>query len=870
MEEEVLKIAIAAFLHDIGKFAERGGLPVELSYLNNNAGLYQPYVEKQNRHTHLHAVYTAAFIEKMGKLFPERFNTGTWGTGDSFINLSAGHHKPETIMQWIVAAADRVASGFDRKTFDEYNHTADWSNYRKVRLIPLIEEIRFDNHPEKDSSDSYKCRYPLKALSPLSIFPVKREQAEPYDDEIASSEYRKLLDEFIDALGALEHKDRISLWFEHFENLYLSYTSHIPAATVGGVIPDVSLYDHSKITAALAAALYIYHREHETLEVKAIKEDYESKKFLLINGDFYGIQNFIFSQGGSTARNAAKLLRGRSFAVSLLTELAADYICRATGIPSVSIILNAAGKFTILAPNTENTRTSLKDAEETINSWFIRYFYGEVAMGISSQAASCGDFLTDSFGLLWDNLQKSVDEKKFRKINLEQYGGAVKDYLDTFMNTLKSPLCPFCGKRPSHPDVENDNILGGGSACKICRDHIYIGTQLVKSTRIAIIESSVTQSDVTLSEPLFGKYQISFYSDSSKRTYGKELLKCWDISISDDDAISCNVTAKYINGYVPVYRESDTRDNRILYGDASEKRTLEMIDMINAEKGHPKSFHHIAKMALTADDSKGGYKGVEALGMLKADVDRLGLVFACGIPEKRQSLSRFATLSRQMNSFFAIYLPYIIKNEDTFNDIYTVFSGGDDLFLIGPWNVTIDFASFLQKKFRDYVSENSALTISAGITINKPGSPLVHTAEQAEEALASSKSDGRNSITLFGHTVTWDNFKKLQEIQMKLEAWFKDSTINNAMLYRLNNLAEMVDKEQRVLEAKIPLEMDTIASYMLWRSMFKYAVIRNAGRGLKEKERQNAVEKVLEAASWLEDFHGAFQISLWQVLYNNR
>ena len=40
---------------------------------------------------------------------------------DSLINAAAAHHKPDTFLQWVVATADRVASGFEREEFDQYN-----------------------------------------------------------------------------------------------------------------------------------------------------------------------------------------------------------------------------------------------------------------------------------------------------------------------------------------------------------------------------------------------------------------------------------------------------------------------------------------------------------------------------------------------------------------------------------------------------------------------------------------------------------------------------------------------------------------------------------------------------------------------------
>ena len=328
------------------------------------------------------------------------------------------------------------------------------------------------------------------------------------------------------------------------------YASHIPAATVGEVVPDVSLYDHSKTTSALASAIYLYHRQNDSMEIEKIK-DYDDKKFLIIAGDFYGIQNFIFSEGGSTNKASAKLLRGRSFAVSLISELAADMLCREIGLTPASIILNAAGKFTIIAPNTTETKGKIKTVEEKINDWLIKIFYGEASIGISYIEAACNDFTSKRFGDLWETLGKELEKKKNNKVNLDRYGGVVEDYLDQFNNELDKKLCPFCGKRPSHLDVEGDSLLGDekSSACKICRDHIYIGTNLVKTPKIAITTVDAEIYGDKLKEPIFGEYQMALDVEGrlSQLANTGKLLKYWDISISKEGHIAKDITAKFIN-----------------------------------------------------------------------------------------------------------------------------------------------------------------------------------------------------------------------------------------------------------------------------------------------------------------------------------
>ena len=871
MNDTIYKIALAAFFHDIGKFAERakGNFHIDPEFINNHANLYQPFFN--GRHTHQHAVYTAAFIDHIEKLLPKEFNKGNWGLGDPFMNLAAGHHKPETPMQWIVAMADRVSSGFDRDEFEDYNKGIGVKDYKKTRLLTIFEGIATDGKWKADSLEAYKVRYPLKELSPLNIFPTDKEDYRSLDNAYASKEYDELFFNFVDSLENSIHKQNISLWFEHFDSLFMIYASHIPAATVGKVIPDVSLYDHSKTTAALASAIYLYHLQNGSMESGKIK-DYADKKFLIVSGDFYGIQNFIFTEGGNTNKAAAKLLRGRSFVVSLISELAADMLCREIGLTTASIVLNAAGKFTILAPNTKETIDKIRVVEEKINDWLVRMFYGESSIGISFIEVSGEDFISKKFEFLWDRLAKESEKKKYRKVNLEKYGGVIEGYLDQFNNDLNKKLCPFCGKRPSSREVENDSLLGEekSSACKICRDHIYIGTTLVKAKRIAITTTDADIYGDKLLEPIFGIYQISLDVDGKLAQLADKgtLLKYWYISISKEGEIAKDITVKFINGYVPKYSQDDETNeslNRLLSGEKTEKKKEELFDMI--KNGLPKSFHHIAKSALNPTDPPDKFTGVEALGVLQADVDNLALIFSCGL--EHNSLSRLATLSRQMNYYFSVYLPFVLSTKEEFKDIYTVFAGGDDLFLIGPWNRIVEFALFLNSSFKNYVCCNNQITLSAGISINKPGEPIPSISERAETALKKSKANERNSITVFDETVKWKEFGELNTIKKEIETWMDKSFINNAMLFRLNTFSHMAKQEKELLEERGEIDAEDW-DCLKWKSNFKYNLVRNIGKKLKGDEKDEAIKEVEKAAMWLVQYGGAMKIPVWQIIYNQR
>lgn len=867
MDDTVLKIAMAAFFHDIGKMADKEIMGVSTQYFDNNASIYLPVWN--GRYSHSHAVYTAAFIEQMKDFLPKECNEPGWGEGDSFINLAAGHHNPDTPMQWMIAIADRISSGFDRAQFEEaYNKAVAPRDYQKNRLLPIFEHLSPEAAKDPETSEDYQYCYPLREITPANIFPALKKDVVPRDQTVASREYQELYDGLVEGLKGLYHREQNKmLWFEHAESLIMLYASSVPAARAGHVIPDVSLYDHLKTTSAIAAALYLYHNQTGTLSVSDIKND-KTKKFLMVSGDFYGIQNFIFSSA-ETQEKRSKMLRGRSFAVSLFSELAADMICRKIGLPSVSVILNAAGKFTLIAPSTPATLQAIADTEKTINEWLISASYGETTMGISFVAAAANDFVKSRFSGLWESLKQRMDIKKYHKFDLLQSGGVVKGYLDSFNNDLKNPICPFCGKRPSHSDVEGSRFTGDKvSACLLCRDHIFLGENLVKNDLVAITttDAEIKGKDSKLQRPIFDEYQVAFLdgglNDMAKK--GK-LLKYWDVSNPANGRFNKNVTARFINGYVPVYHPADLEDERLLWGKKDQDKKLEQWDEI-VDKA-PKTFAHIANKSLILKDGK--YAGVEALGVLKADVDNLGLLMSCGLKGDRFTLSRLATLSRQLNYYFSVYLPHLLMNRTDYNDVYTVFAGGDDLFLICPWNRMITLAQDIRNSFADYVCHNPEIHLSAGISLQKPNRPVGFMAESSESDLEAAKDGGRDRLTVFSETVLWDEMTKLTLIGNEMETWLERKWVNPAMLYRLNHIMKMAGDENRLVKNhEIHLEDMECTK---WRALLSYSVGRNAGKDLKADERPAVVEHVMKSLTqWLMDYGSKLKIPVWNILYNRR
>lgn len=717
-------------------------------------------------------------------------------------------------------------------------------------LRPILEWLDSENGTPARAQYAY---WPAQ-ISPADIFPFKIDK-----DQVSQVEKRisSLFEDFQDTLTKLQHRDQETahLWFENFESLLMLYFSALPTPeAVNGDNRDVALYDYIRIKAAFASADALYTRQ--TPQSKS------TGKYLVISGGISGIQNFILHGYGDTRKYRAKLLRGRSFAVSLLAELCADMLCSDIGLPSTSVILNAAGRFTLLAPNTVEACNAIDQVAQKVNEWLIEHTYGETNITLSTLSADRQAFEGEALHDLWNQIERRKEKAKFQKIDLATRGGKIKGYLDGFENEFTPSLCPVCGKRPSQLSMNAREV-----ACKLCRDHIFLGEQLVKNNKLALVQADAAEKHGfnELLVPLFDKYQIVFRPiDDLLKKEPRAVLKCWDLSNTPDGTLA----VKFINGYVPVCTAADEKYKAYLSSEESKE----------LRAGQSQTLNLIAfKAQKEKENQKGAFQGVAALGVLKADVDDLGRLMACGLGPERFTLPRLATLSRQMHTYFAVCLPDLLKNEDKgrFNDIYTVFAGGDDLFLIGPWNRVIELAASMRETFARYVCYNERIHFSAGVSLHKSHTPIDLMARLSEEELekAKSQSDAKNCITLFGETVPWEEMERLNSIKTKLEAWLDDAdgTINTAMLFRLNELMAMAEREQRLSETASVEFADM--SCAKWRSMVAYTAARNVGQKIRNdpQQKQALAEKVIkDLHDWLETFGGKLKIPVWQILYDRR
>lgn len=125
--------------------------------------------------------------------------------------------------------------------------------------------------------------------------------------------------------------------------------------------------------------------------------------------------------------------------------------------------------------------------------------------------------------------------------------------------------------------------------------------------------------------------------------------------------------------------------------------------------------------------------GAQWLGVLRMDVDSLGLLFARGLG-KQATISRMATLSRMMRYFFEGYVAQLCQRYADQSRLYLIYAGGDDLFAVGAWDVLPELAREIRNAFREMVGADH-ITLSGGIAISHSHAPLYQLAETARIAL---------------------------------------------------------------------------------------------------------------------------------------
>ncbi len=607
-----------------------------------------------------------------------------------------------------VTHADCLSAGMDRIKRIELGEE-EHGDPSKERLQSVFEKICLGKNDAKANEYTYH-------LKPLSLIERDLFPAYKLPEKDLREEYKSLWEGFVEELKNIPIQNLRS-YLNALYAILQKYTWCIPSAAYKHE-PDISLFDHAKTTAAIAGCLYHCKRAGESTD----------KEFLLVTGDISGIQNFIYKITKSQGEGGiSKRLRGRSFYLLLLQEVIAKYIIEQVGLFTTNILFCGGGRFELLLPNTDGVKKILN---KDVNEWLFEEHGGELGLVIETVEAA-GNGLLD-YGDLLKNLDEKLSIAKKRKF-LSLFNDS--SFLVEAVSKDKGiEICKVCNISNVNDDKE---------PCDNCNLHKNIGSKLPKTSYLIYATKKV--DDIDGLKVLFGKFGV-VYLVEDKWLESENILDIQRINNLDD----LKTSFRFIGNTAPVAKESFSIDDGVQ--DEDKK----------VDKGHVLSFEMLADASI----------GDKRIGILKMDVDFLGFIFAIGLEDEknqRKSISRIASLSRSMDIFFAGYLNKICddifqewhkesdwKHKDKVEQIfYIVYSGGDDLLIVGPWSEMPRLAKKIRDEFKKYTCENPDINISAGIFFCKPKYPISLAAKAAGEQLETSKDNGRRRITLFGENVEW-------------------------------------------------------------------------------------------------------------------
>lgn len=795
MNEDKKNLELASLLHDIGKFYQRTGDKVSDEYSR-----FTPDDYGENG---AHAKWSAEFISKF--------------CNDDVTDMALYHHKHTSSNYPKLTSMLRKA---DHHSSKERIYSEEKKDISQTPLISVFSEIHLDDNAKCSEYYVPFEEIGLKKDSFQKLIP-KESSKEIMSGWNLKPDYKRLWTRFSNEAASLSNND-----FNTWLALIKKYASTMPSAVYVS-LPDISLFDHSKTTAAIATCRYLYDRDADNKLTLADDKDV----YLAINGDISGIQSFIFkiSSPQEAQSGMSKRLRGRSLYLTLLTEAIASSIVRDLELTDANILFCGGGRFTIIAPNTQKAKDKLNEIKTKINREFIERFNAELYLAIASVECSGEDL--EEFGRISQKLQNILIEDKKHKF---------VDNLDDVFNEDEVRYANSCSVCGNLYDKHHEDDF----TCPDCKSHESLGQKATNSNYMVkcYMDDSYDYKDA--------KKDFAFANENLGiafkflNVYDKTVDKLIDfIDQLDQFVDKFEIVKLNDTDFLEFAGEFDEIQlNKISFSFSFLGNTVPRYD-----NRTPLYFEHLAHIS----------KGANKMGVLKMDVDNLGLIFSKGFDElvkdgeSGMSISRMSTLSSQLDLFFSGFInniaseyivygsvdvlglsdeeiknKFIIKKLPLQNDdlqentefitvykpkykdslteeetrvlerweiptIHINYSGGDDLLVLGPYDDIIKFAGDIRQKFKQWTCNNDSINLSGGIAIVSPKFPIGKAVDMAEEYLEASKSCGKDKITVFGEVVSWDDdglfkgFDSLLDFGMDLEDYNEKSKVSKGIIYSM-------------------------------------------------------------------------------------
>jgi CRISPR-associated protein Csm1 len=749
-------VILGALLHDIGKYFQRGDFGGRVV----------------GQHPEVGATFVSAWQEEFGRcvdvallrtLVQRHHESAAFRDGLRVDDISDDHTRA---LARLVSRADNLSSS------ERGGRAATYQNFRTTALAPVFHRVQLLHTP--DPSQSHLPHAAIRNLEnepPIFPQPGRRTPQEEVTEHIR---------DFGQAFSSLRDRldwDDFRCVYAHLFSLLQKFTSCVASDTQTEP-PDISFFDHLRTTSAIAACFYQHHAAEGTLTDQALKQLVGSRCALLV-GDLSGIQDYLFDIATVGAGGVARRLRARSFFLQMLAEVASLKVLRAFELPPANVLMASGGKFYVLLPMIAQLTERLKVLRRECDSWLLRRFHGTLALNLAWTPIDDQEFGTGaqggSFSIALSRLHALLAECKRRRLK----GALVREGQWQEADFLREPfptdtsVCRACGRFPA---VQASEEGGERDVCRHCHQDLRLGRRLPRAEFVGFYDRPLQSGTACFDWTFFVAERVDLLPPRP--------LSALRLNNTDLGPVSgYPASFRFLANHVP----------------------------LDPEDGTPWSFSEIAVGRRLQE----GESEPALLAVIKADVDYLGQVFQDGLRRERppgyDTPSRVAALSRQMDWFFSAWIQWLLSQE--FNRFYTVYSGGDDVLLVGPRSQALALVKRLRDAFSRY-TENPEVTLSAGIAVVKPRLPLAQTVRIAEEELERAKRPNRNRLSVLGHALCWSSLSLVEKTVNLL----RRAEPPSAFLYRLLHFAEMWQRWRKDHDP-MALRFQPLLAYTIGRNL---------------------------------------------------